>query len=139
MDFTLKTYQSFLSALKQAGYTLQTFEEFLSLPADGKMVVLRHDIDKRPKNALQLAQMEDVSGVKASYYIRVVKGTWDEEIIKQIVALVHGLYLKNEGFESSSTMFHGNKHRQVYNSGDVMYDNSMYFATIADKKSNING
>lgn len=45
--------------------------------------------------------------------------------------------LKDEGFESSSTIFHGNKHRQIYNSGDVMYDNSMYFATIADKKSNI--
>lgn len=45
--------------------------------------------------------------------------------------------LRNEGFESSLATFHGNKHRQVCNSGDVMYDNSMYFATIADKKSNI--
>lgn len=45
--------------------------------------------------------------------------------------------LKNEGFEIAPAIFHGNKHRQVYNSGDVMYDNSMYFATIADKKSNI--
>lgn len=89
MDFTLKTYQSLLSALKQAGYTFQTFEEFLSVPADGKVVVLRHDIDKRPKNALRMAQMEHASGVKASYYIRVVKGTWDEEIIRRIVDLGH--------------------------------------------------
>ena len=42
MDFTLKTYQSLLSALKHAGYTFQTFEEFLSVPADGKVVVLRY-------------------------------------------------------------------------------------------------
>lgn len=45
--------------------------------------------------------------------------------------------LRNEGFESSLATFHGNKRRQVCNSGDVMYDNSMYFAAIADKKSNI--
>ena len=89
MDFTLKTYRSLLSALRRAGYTFRTFEEFLSVPADGKVVILRHDIDKRPENALRLAQIEHASGVKASYYIRVVKGTWNEEIIEQIVALGH--------------------------------------------------
>ena len=33
--------------------------------------------------------MEHASGIKASYYIRVVKGTWNEEIIERIVALGH--------------------------------------------------
>ena len=80
MDFTLKTYRSLLSALRRAGYTFRTFEEFLSVPADGKVVILRHDIDKRPENALRLAQIEHASGVKASYYIRVVKGTWNEDL-----------------------------------------------------------
>lgn len=63
MDFTLKTYRSLLSALRRAGYTFRTFEEFLSVPADGKVVILRHDIDKRPENALRLAQIEHASGV----------------------------------------------------------------------------
>mgnify|MGYP002136999441 CR=1 FL=1 len=89
MDFTLKIYQSLLSALRRAGYTFRTFEEFLSVPADGKVVILRHDIDKRPENALRMAQMEHASGIKASYYIRVVKGTWNEEVIERIVALGH--------------------------------------------------
>lgn len=89
MDFTLKIYQSLLFALRRAGYTFRTFEEFLSVPADGKVVILRHDIDKRPENALRMAQMEHASGIKASYYIRVVKGTWNEEIIERIVALGH--------------------------------------------------
>ena len=89
MDFTLKTYRSLLSALEQSGYAFRTFEEFLSVPAGGKVVVLRHDIDKRPENALRMAQMEHASGIKASYYIRVVKGTWNEEIIERIVALGH--------------------------------------------------
>ena len=89
MDFTLETYQSLLSSLKNAGYCFQTFEEFLSAPVEGKVVVLRHDIDKRPQNALQLAQIEHTFSVKASYYIRIVKGTWNEDIIKQIVNLGH--------------------------------------------------
>ena len=57
MDFTLKTYRSLLSALEQSGYAFRTFEEFLSVPAGGKVVVLRHDIDKKPENALRMAQM----------------------------------------------------------------------------------
>jgi len=43
--------------------------------------------------------------------------------------------LKKEGFEASSAIFPGSKGREIYNSGDVMYDNSMYFAAMADKKS----
>lgn len=89
MDFTLKTYQSLLDALKKNDYTFQTFEEFMITTAPEKVVVLRHDIDKLPQNALILAQMEHVSGVKASYYIRVVKGTWNEDVIRQIIALGH--------------------------------------------------
>lgn len=89
MDFTLITYHALLFSLKQAGYTFQTLEEFLAVPAGDRTVVLRHDIDKRPKNALRMALMEHAIGVKASYYIRVVKGTWNEEIIRGIVDLGH--------------------------------------------------
>ena len=91
MDFTLRTYINLLSSLKRSGYTFQTFEEFLSAPIKDKVVVLRHDIDKRSINALVLAQMEANFGVKASYYIRIVKGTWNEGVIKQIVTLGHEL------------------------------------------------
>ncbi len=45
--------------------------------------------------------------------------------------------LEKEGFSSSLAMFGGKKSRKVYNSGDIMYDNSMYFADVADRKSSI--
>lgn len=45
--------------------------------------------------------------------------------------------LRREGFESSPSVFKNKKKRQVYNSGDVMYDNSMYYAKIAERKSTI--
>lgn len=45
--------------------------------------------------------------------------------------------LKNEGFIESPAKFKNGKGRLVVNSGDVMYDNSMYFATLAEEKSDI--
>jgi len=91
MDFTLDAYQLLLASLKKNGFIFQTFEEFLSAPLNGKVVVLRHDIDRRPQNALRLAQIEHCLGVEASYYIRIVKSAWNQNIIKKIVALGHEL------------------------------------------------
>lgn len=45
--------------------------------------------------------------------------------------------LKREGFMDSPAKFKNGKGRLVVNSGDVMYDNSMYFATLAEQKSDI--
>lgn len=45
--------------------------------------------------------------------------------------------LKREGFMDSPAKFKNGKGRLVINSGDVMYDNSMYFASLAEKKSSI--
>lgn len=45
--------------------------------------------------------------------------------------------LSKEGFLSSVVRFSGGRGRKVINSGDVMYDNSMYFASLADSKSDI--
>lgn len=45
--------------------------------------------------------------------------------------------LKREGFLDSPARFKNGKGRLVVNSGDVMYDNSMYFATLAEQNSDI--
>ena len=45
--------------------------------------------------------------------------------------------LKREGFLDSPAKFKNGKGRLVINSGDVMYDNSMYFASLAEQKSDI--
>ena len=45
--------------------------------------------------------------------------------------------LKHEGFLDSKARFVGDKQRRVYNSGDIMYDNSLYFASIAEQKTDI--
>jgi UDP-GlcNAc3NAcA epimerase len=45
--------------------------------------------------------------------------------------------LKREGFMDSPAKFRNGKGRSVVNSGDVMYDNTMYFATLAEQKSDV--
>ena len=45
--------------------------------------------------------------------------------------------LRHEGFMDSRATFKGGKHRRVCNCGDVMYDNSIYFASMAHQHSSI--
>lgn len=71
MDFTLNTYRRLLRALK------------------GRTVILRHDVDKRPKNSLRVARIEAEEGWKAIYYFRAVPCSWDEEVIREIAAMGH--------------------------------------------------
>ena len=45
--------------------------------------------------------------------------------------------LVSEGMNASKAVFQGGKRRLVVNSGDVMYDNALYFSKMAEKKSTI--
>lgn len=88
-DFTLKSYGSLVKALQKAGYQFQTFEEYLTAPAEGKVVILRHDVDEIANNALKIAQLEKGLGIKATYFFRIVKQSNVPEVIGQIVKLGH--------------------------------------------------
>jgi hypothetical protein len=89
MDFTLTTYLSLLSGLKNNDYCFQTVNEFLTLPKDGKVVIMRHDIDKFPENALAIAKTETRYNIKSTYYFRSVPESWNEQIIKEIDSMGH--------------------------------------------------
>ena len=88
-DFTLQSYKTLLLAFRQAGYRFQTFEEFLTAPASGRSVVLRHDVDELAKNALAMARLENSLGIRATYYFRIVKQSNRPEVIREVVALGH--------------------------------------------------
>ncbi|MCP4312256.1 MAG: hypothetical protein GY790_13405, partial [Bacteroidetes bacterium] len=87
-DFTPNTYIRLLEALRNRGYEFQTFEQFLTKPEE-KAVVIRHDVDARPRNALRLAGIESKYGIVGTYNFRAKPQSWDEEIIKQIADLRH--------------------------------------------------
>ncbi len=92
MDFTLKTYHSLLCALQKADYRFYTFEEYCERKedlSDSQFVILRHDVDEIASNALKIALLEHELGIRATYYFRIVKQSFDPDIIWKIVALGH--------------------------------------------------
>lgn len=88
-DFTLQSYQTLIEAFQRADYSFQTFEELMTVPYEGKTVVMRHDVDELAWNALKIAQLENHLGVRATYFFRIVKQSNVPEVIRQIAALGH--------------------------------------------------
>ena len=88
-DFTLTTYKELLQELLANDYSFQTLENFIQHPNKEKIVILRHDVDRKPGNSLVIARIEKEVGMKASYYFRIVKESYDEDVIRQIVEMGH--------------------------------------------------
>ena len=121
-DFTLKTYKKLLEELLASGYFFQTFEEYIKNPKV-KVIILRHDIDRKPENALVIAAIEKEAGIKASYYFRIVKESYDEDVIRQIAEMGHeigyhyeDLSLCRGNYELAIKNFESNleKFRKIY-------------------------
>ena len=89
MDFTFEIYRRLLSAIRQADYSFYTFEQFCNGKANGKFVILRHDVDLKAENSLSIAHIENKLGIVASYYFRVVPQSDKPYIIKEIATLGH--------------------------------------------------
>ena len=87
-DFTIDIYTELLRGLRHQGYEFQTFRDYLKNPL-GKVVILRHDVDSWPINALQMARTEDKIGSKATYYFRRSPLSFDERVLKGIIELGH--------------------------------------------------
>jgi len=108
-DFTLSTYRRLLLAIMQAGYSIFTFEDWCDGKAQGRFVILRHDVDLMANNSLMTAQIEAEVGVRASYYFRVVPQSNIPEVISQIAALGHEIGYHYEDL----SLFKGDKEKSI--------------------------
>src|SRR5690554_6218307 len=102
MDFTLQTYKTLLQTLKNKGYTFLTFHDYLNLPLNLSLILLRHDVDLKPQNSLATAKMEHELGIKGSYYFRMVPESYDIEIIGQVAELGHEVGYHYETMDTAS-------------------------------------
>jgi hypothetical protein len=87
-DFTVKLYEKMLATLQNAGYRFLRYKEFsVGNDRDGKVVILRHDVDAKPRHSLQLALVENRLGITGTYYVRMKKTSFDENVINSLVEL----------------------------------------------------
>ena len=89
-DFTLEVYKSYLQAIRASYSNILRFDEFfMAKTIPESFCLIRHDVDRKPKNALQMARLEKEAGIQATYYFRTKPHVFNPEIIKNIVKLGH--------------------------------------------------
>ena len=89
MDFTLRKYRELVWTIIKAGYQIMTVSQYLENRPAGKLLVLRHDVDEQPQNALKMAEAEKKLGVLATYYFRRVPKSDYPDVIRRIAAMGH--------------------------------------------------
>ena len=87
-DFTMAKYGELCRVLLSSGYTPVTVYQYLTEPPAGRVVVLRHDVDRKPENALAMAELEHDLGICSTYYFRH-PATFVPETIREIETLGH--------------------------------------------------
>lgn len=72
-------------------FTLEKYREFLKSLNEHNAVKIKHDVDLRPNSSLRVAKIEAEMGIKTTYYFRIVKKSYDERVIQQIVSMGHSI------------------------------------------------
>jgi hypothetical protein len=133
MIFLFKEYEKFCENLANSGvFSLSAAEVLKKNPK--KFLILKHDIEAKPKNALKIAKIEAKFGHKASYYVHFDIFKDNLELFKDIQNLGHEVsyhydvldsnagdfekakkefdkniaFFEKEGFEIKSVCQHGN-------------------------------
>ena len=111
MDFTLSIYKELVNALMNQGFSFSGVSDYKG-NASGKLVLLRHDVDKIPINSLELARIQEGLGIKGSFYFRVVPESFNEDIIAKIASLGHEIGYHYEDFELTIKRLRATGHRR---------------------------
>ena len=117
MDYTLSKYESLLAAIQLHNIPVYGIKEWIKNPqANG--IILRHDVDRWPVNALKMAKLEYKYNISSTYYFRRAKSTFKPSIIKKIADLSHevgyhyeDLSLAKGDYKKAIQLF--NKHLKV--------------------------
>ena len=88
-DFTQKIYYELIKKLFESKYNFETYFQHCTNHSVLKKVILRHDIDRIPLNAVKTAQIEYSLGIKGTYYFRIVPQSYDLNIMNKVAELGH--------------------------------------------------
>lgn len=101
VDFTIQKYRQLVRTFVESGFQMMTVRHYLETMPAGKVVVLRHDVDEQPQNALKMATVEKEFGITATYYFRRVSKSDHPGIIRMIAGMGHEIGYHYEDLSSS--------------------------------------
>ena len=87
-EWTLCSYAKLCEAVLESGYTIQTVADYLRHPAT-PVVIMRHDIDRVPANAVLMAELEHSLGIRSTYYVRTVPSVFRKDKVAPLHELGH--------------------------------------------------
>lgn len=113
MDFTLSLFRLFLTALRDSGYCFRTVREYSGIrhPEPSPLIVLRHDVDRRPVNSLETARIEKGLGIRGTYYFRILADSYNENIIREISSMGHEIGYHYEDMDLARQTAKGNRRK----------------------------
>jgi hypothetical protein len=89
MRFQIADYIRLLRTFRTRGHVLRTVADFFEQPGPHD-VILRHDVDRRPGRAVQLAEQEARADIRATYYLRCDRrGRFPDVAGRRIAAFGH--------------------------------------------------
>lgn len=90
LAFTHTNYLKIIDVLKRSGRQIGGVADFFQGKGQKNAVILRHDVDRRPKQAIRLAQLENRLNIRATYYFRASSsGHFPARTIQTIAELGH--------------------------------------------------
>ncbi len=121
-DFSLKMLKELLWSFKKTDYNIYPFKEYwkqkIEIDRLERVCLLRHDVDRCPRMALNVAKMEKALGIQGTFFFRIKSMVFNPDIIKAIASLGHEIGYHYEtladshgNFEQSFQLFSGNLER----------------------------
>lgn len=81
-DWSLSKYQLLCESIQQTSYNIVTVKDSFAAQDKQLSLILRHDIDRFPDNAIQMAELECKLGIASTYYIRFTTGVFSQKLIE---------------------------------------------------------
>lgn len=101
-EFALQSYRIILEKInKYSTIKILSINKFISDEKKKNVIILRHDVDRNPNNALKMAKIEASLGIESTYYFRILPDIFIVDIIKEIASLGHEIGYHYETMDTS--------------------------------------
>ncbi len=99
LDFTFTKYLKIVEAIADSEYKVLRIADYIKLKSlPEKFIIIRHDVDLDPVCQLRFARLEREMGLQTSYYFRVTKKVFREDIIQKVYDFGHEVGFHYEVF-----------------------------------------